>query len=60
MIIIHYHPNIYLISLVRRKIVVCPRDDLQTFYPSEGVGRSKLIQTNSTEPNVDPFIHLTH
>ena len=47
MIIIHYHTNIYLISLVRRKIVVCPGDDLQTFYPSEGVGRSKLVQNFS-------------
>ena len=32
------------------KIDVCPGDDLRTLCPSERVGRSKLIQTNLTEP----------
>ena len=45
------------------KIDVCPGDDLQTFYPSEAdgldrVGRSKLIQTNSTEPDVERLMNL--
>ena len=59
----HYHIFLKFISLLRCahvNIDVCAGDDLQTFYQSEGVGRSRLIHTNLTEPDVDPFIHLTH
>ena len=58
----HYHNFLKFISSLRRahvNIDVCPGDDPQTFYLSEGVGRCKLIQTNSTEPDVDLSIHLT-
>jgi len=60
-----YHTFFKFITLLHRahvKVDVCPGDDLQTFYPSESVRRSKLIQTNLTEPepDVDLFIHLTH
>ena len=46
------------------KVDDCPGDDLQTFYLScsrriECVARSKLIQTNLTEPDVEPFLDLT-
>ena len=41
------------------KIDVWPGDDLRTLCPSERVGRSKLIQTNLTEPEVESFVHLT-
>ena len=43
----------------------CPGDDLQTFYdllPAsrriERVGRSKLIQKNLTEPDVELFMNF--
>ena len=45
---------------------VCPGDDLQAFYRSETdgrtecVGRSKLIQTNLTEPDLKLIMNLTH
>ena len=50
-------------SSLHVKINVCPGDDLQRFYPSEAdvrlerVGRSKLIQTNFTEPYVEFYKH---
>ena len=43
---------IYQFSSSHVKIDVCPGDDLRTLCPSERVGRSKLIQTNLTEPDV--------
>ena len=51
-------------SSLQVKINVCLGDDLQTLYPSEAdvrierVGRSKLIQTNLTEPDVELFINI--
>ena len=51
-------------SSLHVKINVCLGDDLQTLYPSEAdvwierVGRSKLIQTNLTEPDVELFINI--
>ena len=49
-------------------IDVCPGDDLQTHVVSvrseteltERVGRSKLVQTNLTEPDIALFMNLTH
>ena len=64
-----YHTNLLIYSFSSShvktvKIDVCPEDDLQTFYPSEAeaerVGRSKLIQTNLTDPDVELFMNLTH
>ena len=52
------------VSSLHVKINECPGDDLQTLYPSEAdvrierVGRSKLIQTNLTEPDVELFINI--
>jgi len=50
---------IFWFSSSHVKIDVCTGDDLQTFYPSEAdsrrierVGRSKLIHSNLTEPDV--------
>lgn len=46
------------------RIEVCLKDDLQMFYPSEAdsrrierVGRSKLIHSNLTDPDVDARTH---
>ena len=47
----------YSFSSSHVKIDVCLGDDLQTFYPS---GRSKLIETNLTEPDVELVANLPH
>ena len=47
----------YSLSSSHVKIDVCLGDNLQTFYPS---GRSKLIETNLTEPDVELVANLPH
>ena len=47
----------YSFSSSHVKIDVCLGDNLQTFYPS---GRSKLIETNLTEPDVELVANLPH
>ena len=72
--VINFLPNISYKFLICQfsssdvKIDVCPRDDLQTFYPSEATRFEmdttcwtiKLIQTKLTEPDVELSMNLTH